>query len=416
MKTYQSPQPAQTAVPRNTTRSQHPAQRPSVAKSVVWPSHSAVIQRKCACGGSCPDCKNESVQKALKISEPGDRFEREAESVASQVMSGGPVSQPAQHTQPNISRKEQPSPGKHSAQNQTSTLGLGSGMPMSARDQRFFNDRFGHDFSHVRIHNDSRAHHSAERFNAKAYTTGNHIAFGSGQYQPGSTEGRHLMAHELTHVVQQNGGQAAGEIQRVVSNDYSRGNDDASECDYETARVNATLTVDTSNCSGEGVIPIYIDYVATLAGNPRDLQPVQIGPRGQLVEVGSNPVNRSANLTHTTIDPPAGPPGDTLTGSITLAQTLPCEGGSTGGTVNLQFGNSVQQTIDWQAIADRSGVQSEQISVTQQPIRMPMPLRDLTAGQAPYPNFPGNPRSGGTSCDPNTGQEQNRTFSPGGNP
>jgi hypothetical protein len=63
--------------------------------------------------------------------------------------------------------------------------------------------RFGFDFSKVRIHDDSRAADVNARMRSFAYTTGTHIAFGQGQYQPHSTAGRELIAHELTHVVQQ---------------------------------------------------------------------------------------------------------------------------------------------------------------------------------------------------------------------
>jgi hypothetical protein len=63
--------------------------------------------------------------------------------------------------------------------------------------------RFGHDFSHVRVHTDARAAESAAALNAHAYTVGNHVVFGNGHYLPGTSSGQQLIAHELTHVVQQ---------------------------------------------------------------------------------------------------------------------------------------------------------------------------------------------------------------------
>jgi hypothetical protein len=66
--------------------------------------------------------------------------------------------------------------------------------------------RFGHDFSRVRVHSDARAAESAEAVNAIAYTGGLHVVFGRGHYEPASPEGRRLLAHELTHVVQQRAG------------------------------------------------------------------------------------------------------------------------------------------------------------------------------------------------------------------
>ena len=81
---------------------------------------------------------------------------------------------------------------------------LGStGHPLPANSLSFFNSRFKHDFSQVRIHADPDAAETAQALNAKAYTLGNHIAFAPGQYAPHTRSGQHLLAHELTHVVQQ---------------------------------------------------------------------------------------------------------------------------------------------------------------------------------------------------------------------
>jgi hypothetical protein len=79
------------------------------------------------------------------------------------------------------------------------------GRPLEAGTRAAMESRFGHDFSRVRIHTDARAAESACEVNALAYTFGNHIVFGSGQFAPGSDAGRRLVAHELTHVVQQSG-------------------------------------------------------------------------------------------------------------------------------------------------------------------------------------------------------------------
>ncbi|HVF66316.1 MAG TPA: DUF4157 domain-containing protein [Pyrinomonadaceae bacterium] len=83
----------------------------------------------------------------------------------------------------------------------------GRGLDPSARAQ--FEPRFGRDFSDVRVHTDARAAESAKALGALAYTFGNHIVFDSGRYAPASPEGRRLLAHELTHVVQQGGGQTS---------------------------------------------------------------------------------------------------------------------------------------------------------------------------------------------------------------
>jgi Domain of unknown function (DUF4157) len=84
---------------------------------------------------------------------------------------------------------------------------LGSlGQPLDPQTRAFMEPRFGHDFSRVRVHTDARATQSAASVNAVAYTVGQHIVFGAGQFAPASNGGKTLLAHELTHVVQQTAG------------------------------------------------------------------------------------------------------------------------------------------------------------------------------------------------------------------
>ncbi len=80
----------------------------------------------------------------------------------------------------------------------------GAPLPSPVRDR--MERRFSHDFSQVRVHTDATAARSASEVQARAYTVGSHIAFAAGQYQPATDRGNHLLAHELTHVVQQGGG------------------------------------------------------------------------------------------------------------------------------------------------------------------------------------------------------------------
>jgi hypothetical protein len=81
----------------------------------------------------------------------------------------------------------------------------GGGSPLPASTREFFEPRFGADFSQVRLHTGTRAADTAKSINAKAFTLGRDIAFSAGQYAPESPEGQHLLAHELAHVVQQDG-------------------------------------------------------------------------------------------------------------------------------------------------------------------------------------------------------------------
>ena len=78
-----------------------------------------------------------------------------------------------------------------------------SGRPLDRETRRYMESRIGFDFSKVRIHTDSRAAASAKSLGARAYTVGNNVVFGPGRFAPNTTEGRRLLAHELTHVVQQ---------------------------------------------------------------------------------------------------------------------------------------------------------------------------------------------------------------------
>jgi hypothetical protein len=78
------------------------------------------------------------------------------------------------------------------------------GQSLDAATRTFFESRFGHDFSQVRVHTDGRAEQSARDVHAHAYTVGRDIVFGAGKFSPATHEGRRLLAHELTHVVQQN--------------------------------------------------------------------------------------------------------------------------------------------------------------------------------------------------------------------
>lgn len=84
-------------------------------------------------------------------------------------------------------------------------LSSGNGSPMENGTRSFMEDRFGQDFSNVRVHTNEHAADSAKAIDAKAYTSGSDIVFDKGQYNPGSQSGQTLLAHELAHVVQQNG-------------------------------------------------------------------------------------------------------------------------------------------------------------------------------------------------------------------
>jgi hypothetical protein len=89
-----------------------------------------------------------------------------------------------------------------------------SGRPLDTSTREFFEPRFGHDFSNIRIHDDDKAASSANAVNAKAYTIGEHIVLGANQAAPQSDDGRKLLAHELAHTIQQGHSDEVPVVQR----------------------------------------------------------------------------------------------------------------------------------------------------------------------------------------------------------
>ncbi|CAI4033593.1 hypothetical protein DNFV4_04034 [Nitrospira tepida] len=185
------------------------------------PMRAGLLQRRCSCGGAagfggaCEACQEkkvplEPVQAKLRINEPGDAYEQEADRVAEQVMRmpAGEIRARQQDgaTRPLMRRRAmETAEGIAEAPPIVHEVLSSSGQPLDAATRAFFEPRFGHDFSKVRIHAGAPAEQSARDMNAHAYTMGHHIVFGAGQFLPGTIEGRRLMAHELTHVVQQTG-------------------------------------------------------------------------------------------------------------------------------------------------------------------------------------------------------------------
>jgi hypothetical protein len=183
------------------------------------------------------------IRAKLKINEPGDRYEQEADRVADTVMrmsdpsttKGAAVSEQARSTsvqrmcsdcedeiqrQPieeeyepeeeNIVPDETGMPKQESeAANSISCVAAsirvprGGSRPLESGVRNFMETRIGHDFGQVRVHTDTASIESARRLKAHAYTVGRDIYFNEGKYAPASFDGRKLLAHELTHVVQQ---------------------------------------------------------------------------------------------------------------------------------------------------------------------------------------------------------------------
>lgn len=156
------------------------------------------------------------------INPPGDVHEQEADHVAEQVMRIPEVPMQKRPTASvhltidkypgddkltsfdtlSVSSRRRPASDATSI---ASELPRSRGQPLDPETRAFFESRFGRDFTQVRIHTDTNAAESASRASAVAYTLGNHIIFGSARYAPNTYEGLKLIAHELTHTVQQGG-------------------------------------------------------------------------------------------------------------------------------------------------------------------------------------------------------------------
>ena len=121
------------------------------------------------------------------------------------------------------------------------------GRPLDSALQQDMEQRFGHDFSRVRIHSGGAAGQSTQDVNAHAYTVGHNVVFGAGRFAPGTHEGRRLIAHELTHVVQQNG--SAKSVQRQMITPLAAGGGYGGLMDRDRR---ATTEADTSGGESAG--------------------------------------------------------------------------------------------------------------------------------------------------------------------
>lgn len=162
-----------------------------------------------------------AIQTKLTVNQPNDEYEKEADKVADKVMRMKDAEanrdfffKPAfpslqrkcahcEEEENKLRRKETKSEGAVTASTENYINSLSRGRHLSESERSFFEPRMGYDFSNVRLHNDASANASAKSINALAYTRGNNIVFGPGQYKPEKDEGKKLLAHELTHVVQQ---------------------------------------------------------------------------------------------------------------------------------------------------------------------------------------------------------------------
>lgn len=177
------------------------------------------LRRKCACGGKSEEgefaeCRQK--QLARRRDAAGEDAGSEAPSIVEEVLR---------------------TPGQPLADSARKTLETG----------------FGHDFSQVRIHDDSKAAESASAVNALAYTVGSHIVFGKGQYSPGTSEGTRLLAHELTHTIQQTGSMPFGGLLSSIQRDEDKkaGSEDKDKAWATDIRAKVQAVQDAAQAAGD---------------------------------------------------------------------------------------------------------------------------------------------------------------------
>jgi hypothetical protein len=275
-------------------------------KSEAAPAPRAKASSKAAHGG-------------LRVGEPNDAFEREADRVADEVMAGGRTKRDWSFSKVSVEAplqrkcacggsggsageceecKEKKTVQRKSAGDvETGYAPLivqdvlnSPGQPLDAATRAFMEPRFGRDFTNVRVHTDARAAASARAVSATAYSVGRDIVFGTGQYAPGTRRGLELLGHELTHCVQQgaampssshrlkinDSGDAAENEARVASSSVLRGSSPrpARHTRRQLARQTAPSHKDqpqaTASC-GPDVTDWFVDVMKDARKNPTAL-------------------------------------------------------------------------------------------------------------------------------------------------
>lgn len=193
-----------------------------------------ILQRKCSCGGDVDrdneheDFKKEKVFPKRKtntntllsdvnISSPDDIYEKEADASADKIMrvdENPSFFKNKEQIKKSVQRKENNYTTPSHLPEVSEVINSSTAKLLDTETLDFMESRFGYDFSNVRIFDNTEAAKSASKLNALAYTLGNNIVFNKGEYSPNKESGKKLLAHELTHVVQQNSNNSVPAIQK----------------------------------------------------------------------------------------------------------------------------------------------------------------------------------------------------------
>ncbi|MCP4153735.1 MAG: DUF4157 domain-containing protein, partial [bacterium] len=197
---------------------QKPAQTAFTLDGPVISADAPVLQTKttCPCDGNCPHCKG-TVQPKLKGGH-NDRDQKETGPIINPLITPGQSGVTADESRKKTVRTKQlsgktttPTPG---IQDQIQTL-KGGGQPLPETTRNYFEPRFGKDLGNIRLHTGTKANDAAATLHAQAFTTGNNVAFGHGHYSPETIAGKKLLAHEITHTIQQQATQNKEETLRL---------------------------------------------------------------------------------------------------------------------------------------------------------------------------------------------------------
>ena len=261
---------------------------------------------------------NTSIQPKLKMGQFGDKYKKDADALADRVMmmsEPNPIQmQPEEEEEEMVQMKpdlanaekiqmkckegEEEEMLQPKTENKTkvasadisdqllSNSGTGSSMPENTN--RFMSNSFGADFSRVKIHTGSQAVQMNEQLGARAFTHGNDIYFNSGEYNPVSSDGKSLLAHELTHVVQQTGSKV---IQRTCDDGVCEDCEGGMKTLWVTVFFRRRATAETMRILRQKIneakkilktccINLYFDFNWTLLSGNRDFDPGTARPAG----------------------------------------------------------------------------------------------------------------------------------------
>ncbi len=265
------------------------------------------------------------IQYSLKVNPPADKYEREADRVAEKVMRmpepsvqrktcacGRPMGpdgmcEECKRKRLKIQRKENGDAGGTAAPAIVNQVLAQPGRLLDMSARNYMESRFGQDFGGVRVHTDGLAERSAWEMDALAYTVGQNVVFGSGQYRPNSSSGRQLLAHELTHVVQQGGARISSSFD-ALKIDALRSSTEM-EAHIPRNSVGSGLSADAGNAQPRLSAPVVsraegdpVDRVGALGRTlgsgiqffPTNLAATVVGPvsvRGGLLSSGASRLN-----------------------------------------------------------------------------------------------------------------------------